>query len=197
MSLRQGWTWRRQTSTWTFGNFLLILIAAYAGMNLLGRPGYVMQVPYYDYFPALFGSVWLYVHIDVAGVGRTGRRGALFCLLLLALLNGWQVRQISEQIREIHRPWAHYLGWVERMVRPRLMDRGFTFAVQDAPEKLDLNGEVMVGFPDQNHKTGRHLFRVLYGQAFCPERPAAIFVYPGLEGAAHAALPVGERMPAE
>ena len=166
-------------------------------MNLLGRPGYVMHVPYYDYFPALFGSVWLYGHFDVARIGRTGRSGALACLMLLALLNGWQVRQTSEQIREIHRPWAHFLGWTERTVRPRLSDRGFTFAVQDAPEELDLNGEVMVGYPDQNQKTGRHLFRVLYGQAFCPEHPSEIFVYPGLRGAAHAALPVVERTPAE
>ena len=197
LCLRPGGTWRRQAPIWTFGNFLLILIVAYAGMNLLGRPGYVMQVPYYDYFPALFGSVWLYAHVDAAGVGRTGRNGALICLVLLALLNGWQVRQISEQIREIHRPWAHFLGWAERVVRPRLADRGFTFAVQNAPAELDLNGEVMVGFTDQNQKTGRHLFRVLYGQAFCPENPSEIFVYPGLGEAAQAALPVVERTHAE
>jgi hypothetical protein len=180
VSLRRGWTWQRQTSIGPFGNFLIFLIVAYAGMNLMGRPDYVMSVPYYDYFPALLGAVWVYSRIDFSRVGRKGIMAASVGMVMLALINGWQVRRISTQVQELDRPWPHYLGWVEKTVRPRLSeDPGFTFSIAGVPAELNPYGELTIGFPDQNRVMDIHVLNGLYGAAFDPANPAEVFVYPG------------------
>lgn len=181
IGLRRGLSWHRQTSIWPLGNFMLVLIAAYAGLNLMGRPGYVLFVPYYDYFPALFGVVWLYSRIDVSRVGRRGMMGAFACIVMLALVNGWQVRQVSGQIQEMNRSWAHYLGWVEKTVRSKLSSPEYSFAMRGTPEELVSDGELMVGYPDQNQVVKRHVLHVLYGESYDPYAPSERLVYPGVE----------------
>ena len=193
VSVRNAWTWRRQSAIWPFGGFLIFLVVAYSGMNMAGRSGYVLEVPYYDYFPALFGAVWLYAHVDFSRLGRKGMMSAWACIVLLAGINGWQVYQIGRQSHELNRPWAHYLGWVESTVRPKLSQPGYSFAVRGVPEELNPEGELTVGYPDQNQIERVHVLSGLYGKSHDEVAPSEVLVYPGLEERARGAAASGAR----
>jgi len=172
---------QRNGSGWPFGRFVAFLVAAYAAMNLLGRPAYAMQVPYYDYFPALLGLAWLCSRVDVTLVGRKRMIGACAGLLLLAAVNGWQVRQIGNRLHAMHRPWAQYLGWVEATVRPRLSIPGYSFDVRGTPADMNLEGDLAIGFPDQNQVVIRNVLTILYGNFHNVAAPAEVLVFPGLD----------------
>lgn len=175
----RGFSRKHLRAAWPFGVLLAGLIAAYAGMNLAGRPTSALQMAHYDYLPALLGTVLCYSLIDFSRVGKSGITGALTCLLLLAALNGWQVRQISGRIREMHRPLAQYLEWVEHVVRPRLSTPGYSFAIQGVPPELDLWAPLTSGYPDQGQSASTPLLRFLYGKSYDPTAPAETLAFPG------------------
>lgn len=177
-SLWRGFSRQHLKAAWPFGAALAVLILAYAGLNLTGRPAYAMQVPYYDYFPALFGAVGLYALIDFSRVGRVGQTAALAFLLLLAAGNGALVRRTGERLQEMNRPLARYLEWVEQTVRPKLSDPNFSFAVRGVPSALDLTGPLVFGYPDQGMVVTIPLLHFLYGKSYDSATPAETFDFP-------------------
>lgn len=178
LSLWRGFTRRHLKAAVPFGAALALLVLAYAGLNLTGRPAYAMQVPYYDYFPALFGAVALYGLVDFSRVGKTGRAAALAFLLLLAAGNGWRVRQTSERIQGMNDSLARYLEWVEQTVRPKLSDPDYSFAVRGVPAALDLTGPLVFGYPDQGMVVTIPLLHFLYGKFYDSAKPAETFDFP-------------------
>ena len=178
VSLWRGFTRRHLKAAWPFGATAALLVVAYAGLNLTGRPAYAMQVPYYDYFSALFGAVALYGLIDFSRVGKAGRTAALAFLLLLAAGNGRQVRRTSERIQAMNDSLARYLEWVEQTVRPKLSDPDFSFAVRGVPSALDLTGPLVFGYPDQGMTVTVPLLHFLYGKYYDSAAPAEIFDFP-------------------
>ena len=178
ISLWRGFCRQHLKAAWPFGAAMALLILAYAGLNLTGRPAYAMQVPYYDYFPALFGAVGLYALIDFSRVGRVGQTAALAFLLLLAAGNGVLVRRTGERLQEMNRPLARYLEWVERTVRPKLSDPDFSFAVRNVPSALDLTGPLVFGYPDQGMVVTIPLLHFLYGKSYDSATPAETFDFP-------------------
>ncbi len=176
--LWRGLARRRLKEAWPFGALLALLILSYAAMNGLGRSN-AMAIAYYAYFPALFGCVLLYSLFDFSRLGRRAQPLALACLLLLAALNGWHTRRISEQVREANRSAAQFHGWLEQAVRPWLGEPGFTFAVEGVPPELDIQGPVRVGYPDEGRTVTKTLLQCLYGRHYDRAAPAETFVFPG------------------
>lgn len=179
--LARGFTRARCREAGPFALLLVGLVVVYAGLNLTGRPAYALTVPYYDYFPALLGAVAFVSLIDCGRVSPGARRGALACLLLLAALNGWQLRRIGERMQALNGPLARYLEWVEQGVRPRLAETGFSFAVRGAPPEFDLHGPLVFGYPDQGLTAEMPLLHFLYGKRYNSSTPAEMLVYPGPE----------------
>jgi hypothetical protein len=171
LCLRHGFERNYLKESLPFGTLIFFLIVSYAGMNVVGRFQYVMEISYYDYFPALFGLVLLYSLIDFSRVGRAGKAGALACLLLLAVNNGLQVRSTSYHIQEVNYPAARYLRSIEQAVRPKLSNPDFYFFLKDIPPELDIELTAMLGYPDQGEEKVMSLFRVLYGKYYKPEKP--------------------------
>lgn len=187
IGLRRAWTWHAPAANAPFGNGSLILVAVYAALISVGRPSYARFVPYYDYFPALMGTVWLYSRIDFARIKWRDKLAAGLCLVALAAINGEQVRCVGSRMQEQNRPWAEYFGWVEQSVRLRLAARNFSFDVAGTPEEMDMEGEITIGYPDRNQIKPVHVLEVLYGRLYAPHSPSEILVYPQGEAKPHAA----------
>ena len=191
--LVRGFSRKRWRETGPFAGLVFVLVVGYAALNLTGRPTYAMQVPYYDYFPALMGAAGIYSLIDVSRVGRRGIAGALACLFLLAAINGWHLRRISCRMQEMNRPVARYLEWVEQTVRPRLTEPGFSFAVQGVPPELDLTGPLVFGYPDRGATVPVPLLHFLYGKYYNSATPSDRFVYPAPNAEFRGSEPGGVR----
>lgn len=128
-----------------------LLLLAYAALLGLGRD-YILAVPYYPYFFALFGVVGLYAALDFGRPDRRARIAALVFLLALGALNGLKVRQTSLEIEQIHEPGTRYFDLSERQVRGRLDDPAFTFGIRNAPIDCDVPIHVSIGYPDQERR---------------------------------------------
>ena len=174
--LWRGFARGRRKEAWFFGALLAFLIAAYAGMNLVGRP-YAAQVAYYPYFPALFGAALLYSLVDFSRVGRGERACALAVLLLLAVEHGAQTRRTAGQIREANAPAARYYEWIEQSVRPKLSDPDFTLAVEGAPLELDPRFALWLGYPDWGIRVDRPMSTWFYGKRCNPAAPSETLVF--------------------
>lgn len=160
--------------------FALLLagaIAAYAGMNSLGR-SYSLSVPYYAYFPALVGAVLLHVFHAPDKLGRRRRNWAALCLVFLALLNGAKVRKLGLEVREVNEPVARHYLWLERNVRTRLAAPDATFAVAGSSDYLNPQDDFWVGYPDLKRQESLSIYRLVYGKRFDPVAPTETFAWP-------------------
>lgn len=172
-ALRRAASRSRLRAERLFVAWIGVLLAAYAALLGLGRD-YILTVPYYPYFFALFGVVGLYAALDFGRPDRRARTLALALLLILGALNGWKVRQTSLEIEQIHVPVTRYFDSIERMVRGRLDDDpGFTFGIRNAAVDCDVPVRVSIGYPDRNHRKSIPLTQVVYGPRCTPFLPDA------------------------
>jgi hypothetical protein len=174
--LRQGFELKYLKKYLPFAALICFLIISYAGMNIVGRFDNAMEVPYYDYFPALFSMLLLYSLIDFSKVQRTSKIAALICLFLLTLNNGWNVRNISNKIQEIYSPMARSLKWIEQTVRPQLSNPDFSYYIKGIPKELDIKGRAFWGYPDQGNYVAIPLLYFLYGKYYNSLTPSHILV---------------------
>jgi len=175
--LRQGFERKHLKEYLPFAAVIFFLIVSYAGMYVTGRFSYViMNIPYLDYFPAIFGIVLLYSLIDFSKVRQTRKLAALTCLLLLTITNGWHVRNISNKIGEIYGPVVRGLEGIEQNIRPKLSIPNFSFNINGIPEGLPLTDYVWRGYPDRGNYVKRHSLHCLYGKYFNSKTPTYILI---------------------
>lgn len=160
-----------------FALLLVWIVAAYAGMNSLGR-SYSQSVPYYAYFPALVGAVLLHLPLAPEKLGRRRRNWTALVLVLLALLNGAKVRGLSLDVRAVNETVARHYLWLERNVRTGLAAPDSTFAVSGSSDFLNPQDDFWVGYPDEKRETSLSIYRLVYGKRFDPAAPTKTFAWP-------------------
>ena len=171
-TLRKAASRSRLRAEWRFVAWIGVLLATYAAVLAMGRD-YILSVPYYPYFFALFGIVGVYATLDLGRPTRNARIAALALLLALGALNGWKVRQTSQAIDRLHEPITRYFDSIERQIRARRDDPGFTFGIRNAPVDCDIPIHVSIGYPDRNLRKSIPLTQVVYGPRCTPFLPAA------------------------
>ncbi len=158
-----------------FAGAIAAVLAAYVAMNCAGR-WYVLQVSYYPYFFALFGTLGVAALLDFPRVGKRGRAVALAALAALAAFNGLKVLRASRQIERNDAPLSRFYAAVDRGVRPRLQDPSFTFGIRNVPPQFDYRTALVVGYPGSGREIQTTVMKILYGPAYNPFLPAAWLV---------------------
>lgn len=175
--LRQGFERKHLKESLPFAAMIFCLIVSYAGMYVAGRFSYVtMNMPYLDYFPALFGILLLYSLIDFSKIRQKSNLAAISCLLLLIIINGGHVRNISNKIGETYGIMVRCLEGIEQKIRPKLFIKNFSFNINGIPKEVPMTDYVWRGYPDRGNYVKRHLLHCLYGKYFNLTTPTYILV---------------------
>ena len=169
--LRLGITRLRLRQEAFFLSWIALLLAAYIAMNWMGRT-YVLGVPYYAYFFALFGILFVYSLLDLSRVGHTPRMLAIGVLAILAALNAHKINQTSLESKKLHAPFERYFGSVAQTVSPRLQDPLFTFGIRNPPPQIDMRFKEIVGYADTGIPRIRHVSQMLYGYRYSNIMPS-------------------------
>jgi|RhiMetdeSRZDD1v2_1073273.scaffolds.fasta_scaffold46990_4 hypothetical protein len=149
---------------WPLSVLLLGAVTAYVTVISFGRPeNEVRSITYYSYFFVLIGITFLFSITDFQQMGRFQSYALGTILGAWILFNAIETNRLALEIHAQNEPASTYLEKVSRFVQEHRVDRGFSFAIENASPELDPPVSLHLGYPDNRKaSTVKRLTEILF-----------------------------------
>jgi hypothetical protein len=156
--------------TLPFAALLLTLLVIYIFLNSFGRD-YAETNSYYIYFFSLLCFILLYSLLDFTHVPRHAQALALAILVVFLAANACRTLEIAREVGSIAQTTNPYFARIEAFVEEHRNEPGFSYAILDAPKKIDPDTKLWLGYFNDNQPLILPYSTLLYLRYYNPIYP--------------------------